>query len=379
MRPSFSETVDKPSAHSRQRSSLSGISSLASNSTGADAASKMSSTHTTGSSDGTAADVEDGVTRRYLMQESKINSTLKISILMVQVEGERNYAAPALKTAPVFGGIAGIMPGDPLEPVADAATGAGGPVEGGAARVTSFNKSRDAHELQDVYRRALAASWASQPGELPADECIEDIFTGGDGFLDGGASGGGDAAAHHGLTSTAGSSSGSSGIGTGVSGGGRSSSARDLRHHQHQHGGTARDYGGGSSSGDEDEELNGMDTLRPRDMARVRHHFRAHSGPNDRLAAHSAFPAFKDPRGAGAGGAGTPADPRHSHTGHHHHERHEKEGSLGRSRSESLASLATTAGSSERGKDGFKRPKEVEEYHVREDLVAWSVAGAVST
>lgn len=50
-----------------------------------------------------------GVTRRYLMQESKINSTVKIGIGMKQVDGERNYIAPPLKTAPVFGGIAGII------------------------------------------------------------------------------------------------------------------------------------------------------------------------------------------------------------------------------------------------------------------------------
>lgn len=34
---------------------------------------------------------EDGVTRRYLMQKSKINSTLKISIFMRQIEGDRNF------------------------------------------------------------------------------------------------------------------------------------------------------------------------------------------------------------------------------------------------------------------------------------------------
>ena len=36
-----------------------------------------------------------------------------------------------------------------------------------------------------MYRRALAASWAAQSGELPADQCIEDIFSGGDGWKDG--------------------------------------------------------------------------------------------------------------------------------------------------------------------------------------------------
>jgi hypothetical protein len=35
-----------------------------------------------------------------------------------------------------------------------------------------------------MYRRSLAAFWAAQPGELKADECIEDIFAGGDGWGD---------------------------------------------------------------------------------------------------------------------------------------------------------------------------------------------------
>jgi hypothetical protein len=54
-------------------------------------------------------DGEDGITRRYLMQESKINSTLKIGISMKQLDGERNFIAPPLKTALVFGGITGIV------------------------------------------------------------------------------------------------------------------------------------------------------------------------------------------------------------------------------------------------------------------------------
>lgn len=60
-------------------------------------------------------DAQEGIMRRYLMQDSKINSTLKIGILMVQIDGDRNFAAPALKTAPVFGGIAGFMAPDQME------------------------------------------------------------------------------------------------------------------------------------------------------------------------------------------------------------------------------------------------------------------------
>jgi hypothetical protein len=49
------------------------------------------------------------------MQEIKINSTLKFGIMMKQIDGERNFTAPPLKTAPVFGGIAGIMAGEQAE------------------------------------------------------------------------------------------------------------------------------------------------------------------------------------------------------------------------------------------------------------------------
>ncbi|WKT47498.1 NT-type C2 domain [Fusarium oxysporum f. sp. vasinfectum] len=115
--------------------------------------------------------VEDGIVRRYLMQDSKVNSTLKISILMIQVDGERSYVAPPLKTAPVFGGIGGIM----SEAIEDDA----GPI---AAAVPNLSKPRDAAELQDLYRSVLAASWSRQPNEHSAEEVIEDIFNGGNGW-----------------------------------------------------------------------------------------------------------------------------------------------------------------------------------------------------
>ncbi|KAL8933152.1 MAG: hypothetical protein Q9216_006499 [Gyalolechia sp. 2 TL-2023] len=132
---------------------------------------------------------EDGdgnITRRYLMQDSKINSTLKvgrlnnltrqlsdvlqIGISMRQVEGDRNFATPPLKSAPVFGGIAGIM------------TAEQGQGDDFSHMPSMSSKTRELGKLQDMYRKTLAASWAAQDGELPADECIEDIFAGGDGW-----------------------------------------------------------------------------------------------------------------------------------------------------------------------------------------------------
>ena len=89
---------------------------------------------------------------------------------MKQTEGDKSFTAPPLKTAPVFGGIAGIM-------TAEQADGD----DGNNVPYMSYN-ARESGRLQDMYRRTLAASWLAQAGELPADKCIEEIFAGGDGW-----------------------------------------------------------------------------------------------------------------------------------------------------------------------------------------------------
>lgn len=127
---------------------------------------------------------EDGVVRRYLMQDSKINSTLKLGIHMRYVEGSRDYYAPPLRTAPVFGGIAGIISSS--EPAATPNNNNTHNEDAGASGQENLpnlsTRNKELGEMQDMYRRTLAAFWASQPGELRADECIEDIFAGGDGW-----------------------------------------------------------------------------------------------------------------------------------------------------------------------------------------------------
>ncbi|KAK3117371.1 hypothetical protein LTR53_001361 [Teratosphaeriaceae sp. CCFEE 6253] len=142
---------------------------------------------------------EEGITRRYLMQESKINSTLKLGIRMQHTDGTRDYIAPPLRTAPVFGGIAGIMSaeannssnnnngkGNHTTTAPGSAHGANGSTDAfpdpSASLPTLSTTNREMGEMQDMYRRTLAAYWASAPGELRADECIEDIFSGGDGW-----------------------------------------------------------------------------------------------------------------------------------------------------------------------------------------------------
>ncbi|KAL2262255.1 hypothetical protein VTK26DRAFT_2005 [Humicola hyalothermophila] len=327
-------------------------------------------------------DVLDGVVRRYLMQDSKINSTLKISILMVQVDGERNYVAPPPKTAPVFGGIAGFIGGDAFEPVDAGAT------TPGHVPSSFTGKSRDVFELQDMYRRALAASWASQPGELPADQCIEDIFAGGDGF---GTSPKADHRRGHSLHHAAAASAAAAvdpdpGPGPGNHGKrlGSPIAARSS------HNNLRRDDSGSVSDDGEEEDDDMMGgTLRPRDLARLRRHLSRHSLASDRtvlaggdnnrdrdrppVAPAEPFPPLLLPSTS----LHRREDSKITHDG----------GGL-RSRSGSLASLATTLGSYDhihrdggggmaggRGRDGFKRAREVDELEVREDLIAWTVSG----
>ncbi|KIW73257.1 hypothetical protein, variant [Phialophora macrospora] len=117
---------------------------------------------------------EGSITRRYLLQDSKINSTLKIGILMRQTEGDMNFIAPPLKSAMVVGGIAGVLTTE-----AGVLAGTGGAEGDDIPSITS--KTRELSEAQDIYRRTLAATWACQAGELAPDKLIEDLFAGGDG------------------------------------------------------------------------------------------------------------------------------------------------------------------------------------------------------
>ncbi|KAL9114975.1 MAG: hypothetical protein Q9227_001218 [Pyrenula ochraceoflavens] len=119
--------------------------------------------------DGDDAHHGPGITRRYLLQSSKINSTLKLRIAMRQLEGDKNYLAPPLKAPMVFGGIAGIMSAEQADP-------------DDAGHMPSISsKTRDFSELQDIYRRTLAATWTCRAGEMAPDRLVEDLFQGGDG------------------------------------------------------------------------------------------------------------------------------------------------------------------------------------------------------
>ncbi|UNI24342.1 hypothetical protein JDV02_010096 [Purpureocillium takamizusanense] len=264
-----------------------------------------------------ARTADDGIVRRYLMQDSKVNCTLKVGILMIQMDGERNYIAPPLRTAPVFGGIAGFMGPEQAEDET-------GPLP-------SISKGRDLSEVQDLYRRTLAASWSRQPSELPADECIEDIFSGGNGWK------------------------------------------------------TKRDHSAAPDSDIEDDLDGNHGTLRPSDFRRLAfqehgrhnrnnsHHRRTQSASSDKSASTVTGRGSGSGSGGGGGGGGRKRGVRIARED----SREARDDDAGSMRSGSMGSLAPTLGSSSdgdrRGDTGMRRAREVGEFDLRDDLVAWKL------
>lgn len=307
--------------------------------------------------------VQEGIIRRYLMHDSKINSTLKIGILMIQVDGDRNYVAPPLRTAPVFGGIAGLMGAEPVD----------GQEEAG--QLPAISKPRDTSEQQDMYRRALAASWTCQQDELPAHECIEDIFSGGTGWR----------------------SNKKKEARRGRSGQNEEDTTEDTADEVALGWGKIHSLDRPGEWGDTLGDIEGGATSRASDMLRIQH-LRAASGTSDR----SIVTVIGPSKNAPITHTDSFLSPARRREGHEPRRRgglrneetitptsviaaatreneNRKTPILGnRNRSESLVSLATTLGSEGRSKyDDYRKQMEVDEFETREDLVSWSLSGAV--
>ena len=109
-------------------------------------------------------------TRRYLLQESKMNSTIKVTIAVTHVEGMKDYTTPPLKKAQMFHGITNLLAENKDLPQIS----------------RDFEQYTSKHVLpsptQDMYRRTFAAQWRVQAGELAPADVVEDIFKGGSGW-----------------------------------------------------------------------------------------------------------------------------------------------------------------------------------------------------
>lgn len=211
------------------------------------------------------------------------------------------------------------------------------------AALPNLSKNRDVAEVQDLYRRTLAASWTRQPSELPTDECIEDIFSGGNGWR-----------TKH-----------------------RSATSPDSED----------DYY------DEDGENSG--TLRPNEFRRMAmNHRRNHSNSSSQFRPGSSYQHHSPHSHHRRTLSGSSDKSVSTVTGGGNRSALKKgvrilrdDGRETPSRDDdmvstrsagSLASLAPTLGSSEREREHMKRAKEIGESDVRDDLVAWSLPGVAA-
>ncbi|APA12054.1 hypothetical protein SS1G_14175 [Sclerotinia sclerotiorum 1980 UF-70] len=308
---------------------------------------------------------EDGVVRRYLMQDSKINSTAKIGIAMRQIEGERNFVAPPLKSAPVFGGIAGIMKGE---------NGDGDDV----GNMPQLQKSSDKSDLHDMYRRALAASWTASPAEMLADECVEDIFAGGDGWKhDASETQTSDYTYHRDTPRIVQDELSASG-----------GSGEDLRRHRRipsdasqRSNITATSSSGKGGGININMNVNGSGNGNGSGNTAKSHRYKKSTDTTRSAISSSSRSGVYSSGERSVSGQSNLSSNSHSHS---HMAERERE----REREEEISRMVN----SERGRTGgrrglghipghsfsFARPREVDEFDMREDLVAWKLPGEVS-
>ena len=109
-------------------------------------------------------------TRRYLLQESKMNSTVKVTIKVEHVDGLREYTTPPMKKAQMFHGITNLLASENKDSPQ-------------ISRGMEYNTKHIIRSpTQEMYRRTFAAQWRIQAGELAPRDVVEDIFKGGSGW-----------------------------------------------------------------------------------------------------------------------------------------------------------------------------------------------------
>lgn len=117
-----------------------------------------------------------GDTQRYLLQDSKVNSTLRLGLYLEQLSGDVDFKAPELKKAQIFGGITGLLSeGKDIKKRDD---------ELGFSANDDTVADKVALDLeQDIYRNSMTRRWQAQAGELDPADVVDDIFSGGDGWV----------------------------------------------------------------------------------------------------------------------------------------------------------------------------------------------------
>ncbi|CAN6611202.1 hypothetical protein TRVA0_004S03752 [Trichomonascus vanleenenianus] len=131
------------------------------------------------------ASPEGQESNRYLLKNSKVNAILNVAIALKQIKGPTDYRVPPLSAPQIFGDITGVMDEHKTR-TAGAARGAASAAASvatahgtGAASAASAAARR---RVSKMYHKTYAVSWDPSPHDLTPDDCIEDIFAGGDGL-----------------------------------------------------------------------------------------------------------------------------------------------------------------------------------------------------
>jgi len=197
-----------------------------------------------------------------------------------------------------------------------------------AAAVPNLSKPRDAAELQDLYRSVLTASWCRQPDEHSAEEVIDDIFNGGNGWK----------TKPHNV-----------------------SPATDDEE-------------------DDDDDIGARDTIRARDVRRIthnllhpHHHSHSHRSPSRNRPAngpHGSSHRRTPSNSSDKSFSTVTVTPSNRRKGVRIHERH-----LDHARSMASMTSTMTMDSDPMREVNYKGAREVREDDMRNDLVAWRLPG----
>lgn len=115
-------------------------------------------------------------THRYLLKESKINCVLSVQLMVTQITGPSDYTVPEFKAPQVFGNITGVID----EQKARQELKSSGASTGSSNH--SIERKSSSSVLSKLYHKSFAVSWDPVPGYLNPEDCVENIFSGGDGF-----------------------------------------------------------------------------------------------------------------------------------------------------------------------------------------------------
>lgn len=133
---------------------------------------------------------DEPTSNRYLLQQSKVNCILSVKIGMELLKGDKTeFVAPSIKSSNIFRGISNVL----NESVHESSTGQSSPAAsynraGSGSQVSGSEKIHRTIAITSdpvvskLYEKTFEISWDPRPGELTAAECIDDIFSGGDGW-----------------------------------------------------------------------------------------------------------------------------------------------------------------------------------------------------